>query len=298
MGELYHGSSEKGLKRLKPHKSTHGNYLYATRNKELAVIFSARCGDDCTYELYRNSDNEPWTLVERIPEGFKTMFSNSSSIYTLDDKTFEDINTGFSELVSTVGVDTLSEEYIENVYDEIKKLEEQGKVKIYTYPQKPLGHPEDNSDLIDKQLEQDKRSNRPTTRESFERLILLHPNLMDKINKKMIELNIQPFTQEDLISLFEDAVIKQTLYPNYEQYLKSIIISISKTYPQLTQIFEERLQFLNMPKDKQLEILFEKLKNQYQIDLRSQYLNDERSFQEIGKEVLKNIRDMQKGTQR
>lgn len=296
MGELYHGSSEKGLKRLEPHKSTHGKYLYATRNKELAIIFSARCGDDCTYELYRNSDDEPWTLVERIPEGFNTMFSNSSSIYTLDDKTFADINTGFSELVSTVDVGTLSEEYIENVYDKIKELEGSGIIKIFPYPTKPIGHPEDNSDLIDKQIIQNTRDNKPVTRESFERLILLHPNLMDKVNKRFPE--IKTFTEEDLIRLFEDAVIKQTLYPNYEQYLKSIVISISKTYPELTQFFDERLQFLNMPKDKQLEIFFDKLKNQYQIDLRSQYLNDERSFQEIGKEVLKNIRDIQKGTQR
>lgn len=294
MGELYHGSKERGLTRLEPHNSTHGNYLYATRYKELAVIFSARCGDDCTYELYRENENEPWMLVERIPEGFNTMFSNSSSIYTVDDRSFKDINTGFSEYVSEVGTDILSEEYIDRVYDEIKKLEEQGKVKIYTYPQKPLGHPEDNSDLIDKQLEQDKRSNRPTTRESFERLILLHPNLMDKINKKMIELNIQPFTQEDLIILFEDAVIKQAIYPNYEQYLESIVISTSKTYPKLEPIFKEKLQFLKVPKQQQLKILFDKLNNE---DLRKEYENDERPFPEIGKEVLKRVIEIQAGKQ-
>ena len=33
MGELYHGSSTRGLTRLEPHKSTHGNYLYATKYK-------------------------------------------------------------------------------------------------------------------------------------------------------------------------------------------------------------------------------------------------------------------------
>ena len=113
MGELYHGSSEKGITRLEPHRSTHGNYVYATPYKELAIIFSGRCGDDCTYALYRNNENEPWQMVERIPEAFNTMFSNSSSIYTLDDTTFKDIHTGFAEVVSEVGVNTESEEFLE-----------------------------------------------------------------------------------------------------------------------------------------------------------------------------------------
>ena len=66
MGELYHGSSQKGITRLEPHKSTHGNFVYATPYKELAIIFSARCGDDCTYALYRNGENEPWIIVEYL----------------------------------------------------------------------------------------------------------------------------------------------------------------------------------------------------------------------------------------
>lgn len=288
MGELYHGSSTRGLTRLEPHKSTHGNYLYATKYKELAIIFSSRCGDDCTYALYRNNNSEPWTLVERIPEAFNTMFSNSASIYTLDDSTFKDINTGFSELVSNVGVNTISEEYIENVYDKIKELEQNGLIKLYTYPNKPREIPNDNSDLIEKEIKQSKS----ITRESFERLILLHPNLMNKINQKLIELNIEPFNKNDLINLFEEAILKQAIYPNYEQYLNSIVISISKTYPELKPIFEQKLQFFNQTKQEQLEILFSKL-NEY--PLKEQYINDERTFSEIGKEILKEIK---KGKQR
>lgn len=292
MGIIYHGSSTRGLTRLEPHKSTHGNYLYATKYKELAIIFSARCGDDCTYALYRNNNDEPWTLVERIPEAFNTMFSNSASIYTLDDSTFKDINTGFSELVSNVGVNTISEEYIENVYDKIKALEQNGLVKLYTYPNKPKEIPTDNSDLIDKEIRQNERENKSITRESFKRLILLHPNLMNKINKKLIELNLNPFTEKDLINLFEEAILKQAIYPNYEQYLNSIVISISKTYPELKPIFEQKLQFFNLTKQQQLEILFNRL-NEYPI--KEQYINDERTFSEIGKEILKEIK---KGKQR
>ena len=292
MAIIYHGSSTRGLTRLEPHKSTHGNYLYATKYKELAIIFSSRCGDDCTYALYRNNNDEPWTLVERIPEAFNTMFSNNASIYTLDDSTFKDINTGFSELVSNVGVNVVSEEYIENVYIKIKELEQNGLVKLYTYPNKPREIPNDNSDLIDKEIRQNKRENKSITRNSFERLILLHPNLMKKINKKIIELNLEPFNKNDLINLFEEAILKQAIYPNYEQYLNSIVISISKTYPELKQIFEQKLQFFNQTKQQQLEILFSKL-NEYPI--KEQYINDERTFSEIGKEILKEIK---KGKQR
>ena len=291
MGIIYHGSSTRGLTRLEPHKSTHGNYLYATKYKELAIIFSSRCGDDCTYALYRNN-SEPWTLVERIPEAFNTMFSNNASIYTLDDSTFKDINTGFSELVSNVGVNVVSEEYIENVYIKIKELEQNGLVKLYTYPNKPKEIPTDNSDLIDKEIRQSKS----ITRKSFERLILLHPNLMNKINQKLIELNLNPFTEKDLINLFEEAILKQAIYPNYEQYLDSIVISISKTYPELKPIFEQKLQFFNQTKQEQLEILFSKL-NEYQI--KEKYKNDERTFSEIGKEILKEIlKEIKKGKQR
>lgn len=292
MGIIYHGSSTRGLTRLEPHKSTHGNYLYATKYKELAIIFSSRCGDDCTYALYRKNNDEPWTLVERIPEAFNTMFSNSASIYTLDDSTFKDINTGFSELVSNVGVNTISEEYIENVYDKIKKLEQNGLIKLYTYPNKPKEIPNDNSDLIDKEIRKNERTKTQVTKESFERLIFLHPNLMNKINKKLIELNLNPFTEKDLINLFEEAILKQAIYPNYEQYLNSIVISISQTYPELKPIFEQKLQFFNLTKNEQLEILFSKL-NEY--PLKEQYINDERTFSEIGKEILKEIK---KGKQR
>ncbi len=114
-------------------------------------------------------------MVERIPEAFRTMFHNSSSIYTLDDTTFKDIHTGFSEVVSEVGVDTESEEFLENVYDRIQQLANEGKIKLYIYPNKPKEIPQDSSDLIDKQIRQHQRNHSPITKKSFERVVLLHP---------------------------------------------------------------------------------------------------------------------------
>lgn len=96
MGELYHGSYTSGIKRLEPKQSIHGTYVYATPYKELAIIFSGRCGDDMTYTLYREGEDEPWKIVERIPNGFDVMYSNESSLYILSDETFKDIHTGFA----------------------------------------------------------------------------------------------------------------------------------------------------------------------------------------------------------
>ena len=295
MGKLYHGSNQKNLTRLEPNNSTHGKYVYATPYKELAMIFSARCGDDCVYALFRNEKSDPWTIVERIPGALKTMFDCSSSIYTLDDTTFKDIHTGFSEVVSEVGVDITSEEQIDNLYEEIKKLAHQGKVKIYYYPNKPKEIPIDNSDLIEKHIAQNKRMNKPVTKESFERIILLHPNLIEKVNQKMEELKIneKPFQKEDLPGLFENAVIRQAMNSKQEQYLKSSLLLISKFYPELGPLLKEKLSFFSKSKNEKIDILFQKCSMMFP-DIpsnmiekaKSRVLKDERSFSKIGREII------------
>ena len=107
MGIVYHGSPVVGLKTLTPHQSTHGNYVYATKEKLVALILSGKYGDDMTFSLFRNGHDDPWKLVERIPNGFATMFNNSSSIYTLNDDSFKDIQTGFSEEVEEKDTSTV-----------------------------------------------------------------------------------------------------------------------------------------------------------------------------------------------
>lgn len=293
MGYLYHGSSQTDLKRLEPHQSTHGNYVYATPYKELAIIFSARAGDDATYALYRMSSNEPWNIVERVPNGFGAMFSNSASLYTIEDSTFKNINTGFAEVVSEVGVDIKTEEKIENVYEKIKELEKLGVVKLYNYPNKPNEIPFDNSDLIDKQLKQLKRNNKPVRKEEFNRLVLLHPQLIGKVNELLIQNNINDiFSKEDLVSLFEYSVISQALRPNKEQYLKSSIVSISNLYPELLPVLEQKLSFLEKSKNEKIYYLIDKISDfdktipqEYINQVKEHYANDERTFTEIGTEI-------------
>ena len=149
------------------------------------------------------------------------MFSNSASLYTVLDTSFEDIHTGFSELASKETVDIKEEETIKTVYDKLKELEKKGKIKLYHYPDKPESIPSDNSDLIEKQLMYQKKSQKDVTKKCFERLVLLHPELLDKINQKLKEINqnSETFKKEELITLFSKAIKKQTTNQE-EQYLK------------------------------------------------------------------------------
>lgn len=243
MGEVYHGSSQSGILKLEPKKSTHGTFVYATPYKELALIFSGRCGDDLTYTLYRESKNEPWKLVERIPNVFHTMFSNSSSLYILDDSTFKNIQTGFAEVVSEIGVVPKKEENIENVYHAIEDLASQGKIELYTFPNRPNKIPNDDSDLIQKEINQCHRENRPIIKNTFKRLLYLHPNLLSKVNNILQELGLDLYTKDDLVNIFEEFVVRQMLDPLHEQYLTSARISISNIYPELLTLFQKNFSF-------------------------------------------------------
>lgn len=236
MGFVYHGSKEHNLKRIEPRRSTHGEYVYATPDKVLAIHFSGRCGDDLTYSIGRfNSDeNSPWELVENIPGAFEKMYSNSSSVYSFSDETFKDIHTGFEEVVSEVGVNVISEEYYENVYDAIMQLGNEGLLKIYRYPNKPIGFMSDGSEILDKWRFYKNDLNKGFIKEEFDRLVFLHPQLIEKANNLAKEFNYDyHYEPEDLIDIFATKTKQQLIHPEYEQYIESAYISICTTFPEL-----------------------------------------------------------------
>ena len=150
MKYVYHGSNIKDLKAIKPRKSTHGKeYVYASISKTIATIFLSSKGNDLYYYLGNPSIDEPTILVERKEGMFKDIFNVSGSIYYLNPDDFIDNQTGWSmEVVSDKEVNNIKEEHIDNVYDEIIKLSNEGKIKLYLYPERPDRIPLDNSDLI------------------------------------------------------------------------------------------------------------------------------------------------------
>ena len=247
MGIVYHGSKEHGIKRLEPRKSTHGVYVYATPEKVLALTFSGRCGDDLTYSLGRFDKDGPWELVENIPGAFEKMFSNSSSIYSFSDDSFKDIHTGFEEVVSEVGVDVVNEEYCENVYEGLLQAEREGLVKIYRYPNKPVGFKQDGSDILEKWRLYKYKMNKEFKKNEFDRLVYLHTNLLPKINDLAQEFNYDyHYEPIDLINIFDERIQRQLKDLEHEQYIDCAYISICAAFPMLKP---------------QIDILYENYKN-------------------------------------
>lgn len=236
MGKVYHGSKEHGITRLEPRKSTHGVYVYATPHKVLAIHFSGRCGDDVTYDLghFGSDKNGPWELVENIPGALEKMYANSSSIYSFSDETFKDIHTGFAEVVSEVGVDVVEEECYESVYDAILELEREGLLKIYRYPDKPIGMKPDGSDILDKYRYYKYKLNKEISKNDFDRLVYLRPNLLEQINELIKEFGYgYSYTKSNIIEIFKSRIARQLRDLDYEQYIESSYQSISEVFPEL-----------------------------------------------------------------
>ena len=89
--------------------------------------------------------------MERKENMFKNIFNVSGSLYTLNGKNFISGKTGWSaEVVSEFDENVLHEEHIDNVFEKLKELNDNGELKLYLYPNRPSFLPKDNSDLVPK----------------------------------------------------------------------------------------------------------------------------------------------------
>ena len=292
MSYVYHGSHTSGLKKLIPHKSTHGNYVYATEDKTLPVIFSGVAGDDLVYSLFRENKGS-WQLVERVPECFSVIYNTSASVYTLESDSFKDIHTGFTEVVSETAVDVVQEEKIPNVYQELERLEKEGLIQIYHYPKRPESIPKDDLDLLERTIEYTKMNNGSVNKLTFERLLYLHPNLLKKVNETLSDMGELTYQKEELIDIFEKFIFKQMINPEEEFFLKSSMLQISKTYPDLTNDLKQKIEIFSKSKEEKVERLITLLSNSlennpevFKMQMQSLYLKDPRSLKEISREIL------------
>jgi len=152
MKYVYHGSNLSNLKIIKRNRSTHNKkWVYATYSKELSIIFISKKGNDLYYKLSGDGIKYSVELIERKKGMFNDIFNVSGSIYKLDSKNFISNMTGWTaELISEYDEKVIEEEYIDNVLDELIKLDKDKKIKLYFYPERPIDMPLDNSDLIPK----------------------------------------------------------------------------------------------------------------------------------------------------
>ncbi len=179
---VYHGSIYKGLKKIKRNKSTHGcSWVYASLSKAISTIFISAKGNDLYYYLGSDeTENNQVILVERKENMFKNIFNVSGSLYTLSGKNFISGKTGWSaEVVSEFDEDVICEEYIDNVLDKLKELNDKGELKLYLYPNRPSFIPKDNSDLIPKVIKWQKKG------VNIEQFFKLYPELKEQYLKQL-----------------------------------------------------------------------------------------------------------------
>jgi len=158
MGFVYHGSSVGGLNILAPRISTHNkNYVYATRHREIAVVFLCKWND---FLLTLGSSGYgdkalPLTLVERYENAFEDIYSKKKGyIYILEDEDFfNDPRIDANELVSEREVKPIYCEEIDDVFKEIRELSANGKIGLCYYPDRPKNIPKNDIDLARKAVE-------------------------------------------------------------------------------------------------------------------------------------------------
>ena len=116
---LYHASQQSGIKELVPQMSTHGRkYVYAINNRTTAILFGAP-KDDFDI-LLDEADGKP-VIFECYPNALrKIYFEKTCYLYVLREEGFLSNQTEWKpELVCEHNVPVVSEEKIENIYNEI-----------------------------------------------------------------------------------------------------------------------------------------------------------------------------------
>lgn len=183
MKYVYHGSSKPNLEIIKANKSTHmKKWVYACVSKTISIIFLSPTGNDLYYSLSGDGIQYPVELVERKQNMFKKIFNYSGYIYKLDASNFKSGKTGWTaEVISEKDEKVLEIEYIENIYDELIKLNKEGSIRLYLYPERPNRIPLDNSDLIPKVLKWKKNGF------DVNKFYELYPELKDKFLESLNE---------------------------------------------------------------------------------------------------------------
>ncbi len=184
MKYVYHGSKIQGLKKLNKRSSTHRQeWVYATPSKVAAIIFISNGGNDLVYSLSGKGTNEsPIVLVERKQGMFDKVFDLPGSLYTLKGDNFQSGKTGWwAEVISEYEEEIINEEYIDNVLLKLNELAIQGKLQLYKYPNRPDFIPLDNSDLIPKIINWNKRG----FENSIKEFLQLYPELANKLYEQM-----------------------------------------------------------------------------------------------------------------
>ena len=172
-------------------------------------------------------------------------------------------------------------------------LEKEGLIQIYHYPKRPESIPKDDLDLLERTIEYTKMNNGSVNKLTFERLLYLHPNLLKKVNETLSDMGELTYQKEELTDIFEKFIFKQMTNPEKEYFLKSSMLQISTTYPNLTNSLKQKIEIFSKSKEEKVERLITLLSNSlennpevFKMQMQSLYLKDPRSLKEISREIL------------
>jgi hypothetical protein len=173
---VYQGSSLQNLKSLKPLPSTQGkNWVIAMPDMAIAAGFIVNAGD--FNFCWSIDDDGIFSITERYKGAFDLCKRATGSIYKLSSNGFVFHQTGWDpEVVNAQEVFVLEEFPISDIYEVLKQLEADGRLKLYYYPTRPSGIPVDDSDIIRKAVLWT-RGNFPSAGKEF---LQLHPHLKDR----------------------------------------------------------------------------------------------------------------------
>jgi hypothetical protein len=180
---IYHASSVRGLKRIVPSESTHGNWVHAVGDAVLAACFLSTLGGDLTCAVGRDPKTGAPYLCERFEGAFESRFANrTGSIYVMDGATFLAGHTPWEEeVVSPEPVVVRDEIPIDDVARHLLALAEEGRLLIVRYPERIGGIPPDDSDLIARAVVWQQRFGD----DIVGRFATYHPQLLPRIRRAL-----------------------------------------------------------------------------------------------------------------
>lgn len=130
---IYHASKQMGLKELVPQISTHGKkYVYAINNRLTAILFGAPKDD---FDVLIDELNGKPVIYECYPNALKRIyFEKTCFLYALGEDGFLFNQTGWEpELICEHSVPVVTEEKIENIYEEIVASIQNGDCIFHKY---------------------------------------------------------------------------------------------------------------------------------------------------------------------
>lgn len=183
--KVYHGSPKGDINIIKAHTSIHKKEcIYATDDLAVAMMFMGRGnGDLDTVKIY---DRGMPVLVERRPGIFEKLYNKPGYIYELPSETFEHYDyLWLPEVVSfEKEIVPIKKEYHENILKSLEELANNGRLKLYKYPDRPEYIPLDNSDLIEKYIKFENQG----IAGAITSLLVVYPEFKERVLEKNKQL--------------------------------------------------------------------------------------------------------------